>query len=103
MDMISVLANNCEIKYLFSGSRNFRGHEDKLLTFSQCGQFLSVAEGFAVWVWNCGRLVSLMEHSEPVSGKFSYSYAEGRVTTETWYDIKLVISTDSAVFWVVTV
>lgn len=79
-----MLPNNCEIKYPFSGSCNFPGHENKLITFSQCGQFLSVAEGFAVWVWNCGRLVSLMEHSEAVSSKFSYSYVDGRVTVENY-------------------
>jgi hypothetical protein len=83
MNMISVLANNCGIKYPFSGDCNFPGQENRLTTFSQCGQFLSVAEGSAVWVWNCGVLVSLMEHSEAVSSKFSYSYEGGRETLET--------------------
>jgi hypothetical protein len=71
-------------KYPVSGNHKFPGCENKLLTFSRCGQFVSVADGFGVWVWDCGRLVSLIEHSEPVSSKFAYCYAERRVTIDTW-------------------
>jgi hypothetical protein len=62
---------------LFSGNRKFPRPENKLLTFSQCGKFLSVADGFAVWVWSCGRLVSLLQYSEHVSSKLRYYYGEG--------------------------
>jgi hypothetical protein len=68
--------------YPISGNNNFPGLEKKLLTFSHCGQFLSVADGSAVWVWDCGRLVCLIEDSKPVSSKFRYYHNERRESRE---------------------
>jgi hypothetical protein len=83
-------------KFPISGRNKFPGLENKLLTFSQCGQFLSVADGSAVWVWDCGRLVSLIENSKPVSSKFSYYYNERRVTTE---NLVLFITQEKSFDW----
>jgi hypothetical protein len=78
MNMISVVANNCEIKYPFSGNCNFPGQENRLAIFSQCGQ---LQKGLLCRSGTVGDS-SDMEHSEAVFTKFSYSYEDGRVTVE---------------------
>ncbi|XP_069696474.1 WD repeat-containing protein WRAP73-like isoform X4 [Periplaneta americana] len=68
-DVVSLQSEICSLSILSSicKQKKFSECKHKLLSFSECGQFLSVADGPAVWIWDCGRLISLIEHNRPIS------------------------------------
>ncbi|KAJ9588510.1 hypothetical protein L9F63_018122, partial [Diploptera punctata] len=45
----------------------FPSPDTNLMKFSLCRKYLSVADGCAVWLWDCGRLVTLIELNHHVS------------------------------------
>ena len=66
-----LICSNDIKKHLFLGNYDkFPGPDKNLIKFSLCRKYLSVADESAVWLWDCEKLIALIELNSCVSSKF---------------------------------